>query len=370
MLLPGPEAQQLATYLGYKLHGVKGALATGGLFILPGALVMFGLSWLAAAHGEWPPLQAVFRGLLPVVFALVLHAVYRIGSRTLRTPTAWAMAVGALVGLLLGAPFPLIVVAALGIGAALGRAPGAIEHDPQAPDANVEAVKAGAHARRFVAHTLGFGLIGVAPIIAAIALFGPEPFAEVAALFGKSAFVTFGGAYAVLPYIAESAVEQYRWLTPDAMIHGLALAETTPGPLILVTQYVGFFAGWNAALAGHAGGLAPLGAAAVAAAITTWCTFVPSFYFVIAGAPLIETLTHNRRIAAALAGVTAAVVGVIASLCITIGEAAFLPAGRIDGVALGLAAAAFILLVKFRLGPLWLVLIGAAAGLLRWLGGV
>ena len=366
MLLPGPEAQQLATYLGLKLHGLKGALTAGLLFVLPGAAVLFALAWLAAAQGSWPPLQAAFKGMLPIVVALVAQAVWRIGARTLKTPGAWALALGAFAGLgLLGIGFPWIIAAALVAGLVadgLGW--------PIAPRAHpVEASKAPIRWRRAVVRLAGytavFGLLWATPVGVALAVAGPRPFADVAVFFTEAAFVTFGGAYAVLPFVAQGAVAHYAWLSRAEMVHGLALAETTPGPLILVTQYVGFFAGWNAAVAGHAGGLSPLAAASLAAAITTWVTFLPCFYFVLVGAPLVERLAQNRRAHAALSGVTAAVVGIIATLAVTIAHEAFLPAGRLDLVAVAAAIAAFVAVQRFKVGALWLVVAGAAYGIGR-----
>ena len=369
MLLPGPEAQQLATYLGLKLHGLKGALAAGLLFVLPGAAVLFALAWLAAAHGSWPPLQAAFKGMLPIVVALVGQAVWRIGLRTLKSPLAWALAVGAFVGLgFLGVGFPWVIAAALAVGLiahhfGLTIAPAghgsAAESEPAAP---VDWRRAGL---RFAAYTLLFGAFWAGPVAAALAWGGPRPFADVAVFFTQAAFVTFGGAYAVLPFVAQGAVAHYGWLSRAEMVHGLALAETTPGPLILVTQYVGFFAGWNAAVAGHAGGLSPLAAASLAAAITTWVTFLPCFYFVLVGAPVVERLARNKRAHAAMSGVSAAVVGVIATLALNIAREAFLPAGRLDLIGVAVAVAAFVAALRFKVGALWLVAAGALYGVAR-----
>ena len=368
MLLPGPEAQQLATYLGLKLHGPKGALAAGGLFVLPGALVLFGLAWLAAAQGDWPPLRAAFAGMLPIVVALVAHAVWRIGSRTLKTAAAWAMAVGAFVALgFLKAPFPLVVGAALVIGLVadrLGRPIAA--HDPAVSDPAAPSPSGWRIAGRLALYTLVFVGLWAAPVGLIVATVGPHPFADVASFFTQAAFVTFGGAYAVLPFVAQSAVGHYGWLSQTEMVHGLALAETTPGPLILVTQYVGFFAGWNAAVAGHAGGLSPLAAGSLAAALTTWTTFLPCFYFVLAGAPLVDWLARSRAAHAAMSGVTAAVVGIIATLALSISQAAFLPGGRIDVLSLIVAGAAFVAAWRFKVGTLWLVAAGAAYGVVRY----
>ncbi len=371
MLLPGPEAQQLATYLGLKLHGLRGALAAGGLFVLPGAVVLFALAWLAAAHGSWPPIQATFKGMLPIVVALVAHAVWRIGARTLKSPAAWAMAVAAFVCLgLLKIAFPWVIGAALAIGVVADHFGWTI-----APAAHPTEARGAAPAdwprigRRFAVLTLIFAALWAAPVGIALAVAGPRPFADVAIFFTQAAFVTFGGAYAVLPFVAQGAVDHYGWLSRAEMVHGLALAETTPGPLILVTQYVGFFAGWNAAAGGHAGALSPLAAASLAAAITTWVTFLPCFYFVLAGAPVVEQLAADRRAHAALSAVTAAVVGVIATLALVISREAFAPAGRLDPLAIVVAIAAFVAAWRFKVGALWLVLAGALFGVGRLLLG-
>ena len=368
MLLPGPEAQQLATYMGLKLHGVRGALAAGVLFVLPGAAVLFALAWLAAAQGSWPPLQAMFKGMLPIVVALIGAAVWRIGSRTLETPAAFALAIGAFVGLaVLKIAFPWIIASALAFGFFSDRVGWIIAPRAHAIEGPVAAAPADwpRIVRRFAGYTLLFALLWAAPVGLALATAGPRPFTDVAIFFTQAAFVTFGGAYAVLPFVAQGAVVQYAWLSRPEMVHGLALAETTPGPLILVTQYVGFFAGWNAALAGHAGGLSPLAAGALAAAITTWVTFLPCFYFVLVGAPLVERLAADRRAHAALSAVTAAVVGVIATLAILIAREAFLPAGRFDPLAVLVAVAAFIAAWRFKIGAPWLVGAGAVYGLAR-----
>jgi chromate transporter len=374
MLLPGPEAQQLATYMGLKLHGWRGALVAGTLFVLPGAAVLFVLAWLAAAQGSWPPLQAMFKGMLPIVVALIAVAVARIGSRTLKSPAAWALALAAFVGLaVLKIAFPWIVASALLLGVMADRvglkiAPPAhaFEGAPVLPPANWPRVAA-----RFAGLTVLFAVLWAAPVGLALASAGPRPFADVAIFFTQAAFVTFGGAYAVLPFVAQGAVEHYGWLSRPEMVHGLALAETTPGPLILVTQYVGFFAGWNAALAGHAGGLAPLAAGAIAAALTTWVTFLPCFYFVLVGAPLVERLASDRNAHAALSAVTAAIVGVIATLAVLIAGEAFLPHGKPDPLAGVIAVAAFVAARQFKVGAAWLVAAGAITGLARlWLPGI
>ncbi len=369
MLLPGPEAQQLATYLGLKLHGLKGALAAGFLFVLPGAVVLFALAWLGAAHGDWPPLQAAFKGMLPIVVALVANAVWRIGARTLKTPSAWALAIGSFVGLgVVGIGVPWVIGAALLIGLAadrFGYAIAPVGHSLPA-DGELPVTRGQVIARRFAIYTIVFAALWGVPVGLALAVAGTKPFADVALFFTQAAFVTFGGAYAVLPFVAQGAVAHYGCLSRAEMVHGLALAETTPGPLIMVTQYVGFFAGWNAALAGHAGGLSPLAAGTLAAALTTWVTFLPCFYFVLVGAPLVERLARDRRAHAALSGVTAAVVGVIATLALAIAQVAFLPAGRPDLIAVLVALVAFVAAWRFKVGPPWLVAAGAAYGIGRF----
>jgi chromate transporter len=371
MLLPGPEAQQLATYLGLKLHGLRGALAAGLLFVLPGACVLFVLAWLAAAHGAWPPLQAAFKGMLPIVVALVAFAVWRIGKRTLKTPTAWALAIGAFIGMgLLGIGFPLVIGAALVVGLIADRLgqPVAPAAHPAAPESDPSrSTNWGALAVRFSLFTLVFGLLWAGPVAFAIGAAGARPFADVAVFFTQAALVTFGGAYAVLPFVAQGAVAHYGWLSRPEMVHGLALAETTPGPLILVTQYVGFFAGWNAAVAGQAGGLSPLAAATLASALTTWVTFLPCFYFVLAGAPMVERLSRDPRAHAALSGVSAAVVGVIATLAISIAKEAFFAGGRVDFLAAVVAVGAFVAAWRFKVATLWLVVGGAIYGNVRHL---
>jgi chromate transporter len=332
-------------------------------------VVLYALAWLAAAHGSWPPLQAAFKGMLPIVVALVAYAVWRIGARTLKTPAAWALALGAFAGLgLLGIGFPWIIAAALVIGLVadwMGLAIAPAAHPIDAGDM-AEAVDWGRGALRFALYTLVFALLWAGPVAVALVLAGPHPFADVAMFFTQAAFVTFGGAYAVLPFVAQGAVTHYGWLSRAEMVHGLALAETTPGPLILVTQYVGFFAGWNAAVAGHAGGISPLAAGTLAAALTTWVTFLPCFYFVLVGAPIVDRLAADRRAHAALSGVTAAVVGIIATLAVTIAREAFLPQGHFDAIAAVVALAAFIAAQRFKVSALWLVAAGAAYGIVRW----
>ncbi len=372
MLLPGPEAQQLATYIGWKLHGVRGGLTAGILFVVPGALVLYALAWIAAAYGKVGPIAAIFAGLKPVVVAIVLHAIWRIGRRTLTGGPAIALAAASFLAMdVARVPFPLVILVAGAIGwlasrgtsqpfAAAGHGPGTVLPDVAADGARP------APAIRVLGMAALYVLLLVAPVGLTIAAVGPEPFLALARFFTQAAFVTFGGAYAVLPYVASAAVDQFQWLSPDEMINGLALAETTPGPLILVLQYVGFFAGWNAALAGGAGGLSPIAAATVGAAVTTYATFLPSLFFILTGAPYVERIARVKAAAGALAAITAAVVGGIMTLAVFFAEQVVVdPAGTLDVLAAAAVVLAFGVLVRFGVSLHWLVLAGAAFGLLR-----
>ncbi|MFM7347308.1 MAG: chromate efflux transporter [Tagaea sp.] len=364
-LLPGPEAQQLATYIGWRLHGTWGGVAAGALFVLPGALCMLILSWVAAAYGDTKFVGAVFDGLKPVVIAIVAHAVWRVGKKALTTWQAAALAGAAFVLIhFVDVGFPWIVAGAAIIGALAARSGhhwfsgGA--HKAEAGTAEMPKNDLG----RILKLTALFVALWAVPIYAVVALFGAYPFADVAELMTKAAFVTFGGAYAVLPYVADAAVNHYTWLSPDDMLNGLALAETTPGPLILVLQYVGFYAGWNSGAAN------PALAGALAAFVATYCTFLPSFLFILAGAPYVEGLHENKAISGALSAVTAAVVGVILNLAVFLGQAVFFPSEGFDFLAVLAAIAAFAASVRYALAIHWLVLAGAAFGLFRVFTGL
>jgi chromate transporter len=305
-LLPGPEAQQLATYLGWRLHGWRGGVAAGLLFILPGAAAMLLLCLLYVGGGEAPVVAGIFAGLKPAILAVVASAMIRIGRRALTTPVLWALSAGAFVALFAFAvPFPAVVALAALAGLALARrlpAP-AVDGGPAAsPDRP---------GRPAVIVTVGLVLWGL-PVAALMLAAGPgSVLAQQGWFFSKAAVVTFGGAYAVLAYVAQRAVVDLGWLAPGQMVDGLALAETTPGPLILVLQFVGFVAAFQAGQ-----GPSPLLAGLAGTAITLWVTFVPSFLFVLAGAPYVERLRRSRALGAALTAVTAAVVGVIANLTV------------------------------------------------------
>jgi chromate transporter len=314
MLLPGPEAQQLATYIGWLLHGVKGGLVAGCLFILPGAVAMLGLTWIYVLLGDLSLIEGVFFGLKAAVLAIVVQALVRIGGRTLRGRLKPLIALLAFLGLYLAAlPFPLVVLGAGVLGWIAAHHLRAETQLP-APSAQLDsllqipasktrnAVKAA-----LVCATLWLMTLAVLWVWRGQA----DVFTEIAVFFSKMAVVTFGGAYAVLAYVAQQGVEHYQWLQPDEMLNGLGLAETTPGPLILVTQFVGFLGAFRQS------GVEPaLLAGTLGALLTTWVTFLPCFVWIFAGAPFVESLRDNHRLSAALAAITAAVVGVIANLAL------------------------------------------------------
>jgi chromate transporter len=364
MLLPGPEATQLAAYIGWRMHGIRGAVFAGTAFVVPGVFLLVFLSWLAAAHGETTLIKAAFDGIKPAVMAIVVQALWRIGKRACNTVAGVAMAALAFVALYFAhIPFPVVIAAAGVIGVVSTRVPGihfsSIGHGEAPPPARAAAAD-GNPVKRLVLIGAIFLALWAVPVGLTLLAFGTKPFADVAELFTIAAFVTFGGAYAVLPYIAEAAVNAYHWLTPDDMVNGLALAETTPGPLILVTTYVGYFAGWNAA-----GALAPWFAGLIAALLTTYVTFLPSFLFIIAGAPYVEKIQTVAWAKGALAAITAAVVGVVLNLTVFLGTAVLWPAAGIDWLGVAVAAAAFGLLVSGRVSVPWLVALGAAFGLAK-----
>jgi chromate transporter len=375
MTLPGPEAQQLATYLGWLMHRTPGGVLAGALFVLPSLAMLVGLSWIYAAHGNVPAIAALFAGIKPVVVAIVAHAAWRIGKRALRHPLHWMLAVGAFVALYVFAvPFPAVVLAAALVGVIGSRiAPGAFVDTHRGTRAGVphpravvdddtptpaHAVFSPGHALRVVAACAALALAGYA-LVAAVDRDGT--LRAMALFFAKAAFVTFGGAYAVLPYVHQAAVEHYGWLTASQMIDGLALGETTPGPLIMVVAFVGFVGAWTkAALGPDALALSGIAGACVA----TFFTFLPSFLFILVGGPLVESARGRVGWTAPLAGVTAAVVGVVANLAAFFALQVFLPAGRPDPVAILIALAAGAGLWRGRLGVIPAIAAGAACGLI------
>lgn len=326
-LLPGPEAQQLAIYIGWLLHKTKGGLVAGSLFVLPGAIAIMALSWIYAIFGNVGAVQALFFGLKAAVLAIVLEAVTRIGRRALKNNVMVGLAAAAFVALFFfQAPFPLVILAAGLIGYLGGRAGftafltgnghGKLGGTQVADADTALGEEVPAHARPPVSWSLkvaGVGLLLWAlPVLGLLALFGQgNVFAEIAVFFSKMAMVTFGGAYAVLAYVAQQAVEHFGWLKPGEMLDGLGMAETTPGPLIMVTQFVGFMGAYRAP-----GSLHPLLAGTLGGLLTTWVTFVPCFLWIFLGAPFMETMRSNKALSAALSAITAAVVGVILNLAI------------------------------------------------------
>ncbi|MFZ1425321.1 MAG: chromate efflux transporter [Geminicoccaceae bacterium] len=327
MLLPGPEAQQLAIYIGWLLHRTKGGLVAGTLFVLPGFVAIMALSLVYAAFGAVGIVQALFFGLKAAVLAIVLEAVQRIGRRALKNKVMVGIAAAAFVGIFfLGIPFPLIILAAAVAGylggaagmpafsASGGHGPG---HGPVIADADTAlGEELPPHARPGRSWSLRVAgiclLLWLGPVLALLLALGSgDVFSQIGMFFAKMAVVTFGGAYAVLAYVAQAAVETYGWLRPGEMLDGLGMAETTPGPLIMVVQFVGFMGAFR-----DPGSLPPLLAGALGGVLTTWVTFVPCFMWIFAGAPYVETLRSNKALSAALAAITAAVVGVVLNLAV------------------------------------------------------
>ena len=373
MLLPGPEAQQLATYVGWLLHRTLGGLIAGILFVLPGALVILALSLLYAAFGQLPLVEAAFFGIKAVVLAVVAEALLRIGRRALRSRLHLGIAAAAFVGIFFFAlPFPLIVVLAglLGfLGAAMGQRAYSKEPDAEVPIGRADR-------RASLRAALVCLALWLAPTAALLALLGPDQvFSQIAVFFSKMAVVTFGGAYAVLAYVGQQAVETYAWLEPGEMLDGLGLAETTPGPLIMVVQFVGFLGAHR-----NPGALDPFGAGILGAVLTTWVTFLPCFAWIFLGAPYVEALRGNRKLDAALSGVTAAVVGVILNLALWFAlhisfarvEEVRISALRlyrpvwesVDPASLVLTVAALVAMLRFKLPMLPTLAAGAALGAL------
>jgi chromate transporter len=320
-LLPGPEAQQLATYIGWLLNGVRGALIAGTLFVLPGVVALLALSGIYVAFGDSPLVEALFLGLGAAVIAIVLQALLRVGKRGLKHPVLITIAVASFVALFFFAvPFPVVIAVAALAGWFFGRRHAELtapkedtDSDGPAPLISDTALHTERPSKRRSALVLAIFLtLWAAPVVAAAILFGRHSvYVDQGVFFAGAALVTFGGAYAVLAYIAQAAVNTFGWLAPGEMVRGLALAESTPGPLIMVVQFVAFLGAYR-----DPGSLNPWVAAIIAALLTTWVTFVPCFLFILLGAPYVERLRHNRSLSSALTGITAAVVGVIANLAV------------------------------------------------------
>jgi chromate transporter len=382
MLLPGPEAQQLATYIGWLLHRTWGGLVAGGLFVLPSLAILVALSWVYMAFGNVPVVAGVFYGIKPAVVALVAHAAWRLGSRVLKNAWLWAIAVGAFVALfVLDAPFPLVVLAAAlaghlggrfapesftlgGARAASARGASAVIDDDTPPPAHARF--SWSRARRVLAVCLGLWALALTALTLAFGWQGV--LTQMGWFFTQAALLTFGGAYAVLPFVVQGAVEQHGWITAPQMIDGLALGETTPGPLIMVVAFVGFVGGWSQALFGPE---AQFLAGMAAAMVVTFFTFLPSFLFIFLGAPFIESTHGQLRFTAPLTAITAAVVGVIVNLALFFAWHVLWPKGWVGGwsggfdwIAAAIGLAAGVALWRFRVGPIPVVLACGGFGLL------
>lgn len=378
MMLPGPEAQQLAIYIGWLLHRTLGGVVAGALFVLPSLLILIGLSWVYVRFGDLPLVAALFYGIKPAVAAIVMHAAWRIGSRALSNEWLWGIAVASFVAVFaLRVPFPLIVAAAALVGFFGGRiAPGKFRADGQharavkshGPAVIDDATPTPAHARfrwhRLSAVLAAGALLWTAPMLALVGTLGwDHTLTQMSWFFTKAALLTFGGAYAVLPYVTQGAVASYGWVTPTQMIDALALGETTPGPLIMLVAFVGFVGAYQQAVLGPD---ALFLAGAIAAALVTWFTFLPSFLFILAGGPLVESTQNDLKFTAPLAAITAAVVGVIVNLALFFGYHVIWPGGfaaSIDVISVVIAAAAAIALFRLKLNVIHVVALCAASGL-------
>ena len=351
MALPGPEAQQLASYIGYSMYGVRGAMTAGGLFVLPSFVLLCLMSAIYVEYGEVAAVAGVVRGLGAAVIALVAAAVLRVGGRVIHTPAALATAVVAFVLLVVGVPFPVIIAAAGLVGYLVGRSRPTLLGKPSGhrDDEPDEVRSESGLLRRFV-KTILIWLVPLSLLLLAGGLV-----AELAGFFTLAALATFGGAYAVLPFVADAAVNRFGWLSADDMVAGLALGESTPGPLIMVNTFVGFLAGYNVE-GGLAWGL-------VGATIATLCTFAPSFVFIISGAPLIDRIRTTGAFSSALNGITIAVVGVIAALAVFVARHAAFSDGQPDWLVIVAAAVAFVAVARYRVGVVSVVGSCAAVGL-------
>jgi chromate transporter len=379
MVLPGPEATQLATYIGWLMHRTWGGVVAGTLFVLPSLFILIALSWIYMAYGNVPVVAGILYGIKPAVTAIVLFAAYRIGSRALRNGALWAIAAAAFVAIFaLDVPFPIIVITAGVLGYIGGRvAPARFQtggghgsgdkgYGPALID---DGTPTPPHALftwpRFARVCAVALLLWGASLGALTAIYGWDAtFTRIGWFFTKAALLTFGGAYAVLPYVYQAAVENYEWLTPAQMIDGLALGETTPGPLIMVVAFVGFVAGWVKEVLGPESLLL---AGALGAAIATWFTFLPSFIFILLGGPLVETTHGDLKFTAPLTGITAAVVGVIVNLAVFFAYHVLWPegfAGRFEWASAVIGAAAFVALLRYQVGVIPVIVACGAGGLL------
>lgn len=374
MLLPGPEAQQVATYIGWRLHGTLGGIVAGSFFVIPSIFVLLLLSYLAVAHSDVPAINGLLYGVQPVVIAIVVEAVMRIGKRTLHHAVLVGFAVLAFVALyFFSVPFPLVVLAAAIGGPLLSRASFATDafqgggHGSSEEEEESAVDRAAFNGQPSMLRNLR--LLGIFVVLWGVpvgALYlwrgGDDVLVKEALFFTGAAFLTFGGAYSVLSYVADVAVNGYGWLTADQMVQGLGLAESTPGPLIMVTQYVGFIGSWN-----DPGPFSPLLYGTLGALITTYATFLPCFLFIFLLAPYIELLANNRHLKAVLIGVTAAVVGVIANLAVYFATHVLfsdgISAAGLDVFALVVAVVSFVVLQRYKVPIYLMVPVGAVLGM-------
>ncbi len=374
MLLPGPEAQQLATYIGWLLHRTWGGIVAGGLFVLPSMFILWALSFVYVQYGNVPWIAAVFYGLKPAVLAIVMAAVIRIGQKILKNGVMWGLAAFAFIALFfLHVPFPLVIVTAAAVGylggkywrdkfLILGESKSnsktgqSILHD----DATIPEHTQPSLIRAAKVCAVCITLWWLPVLLAGLTLGWDHTLFRQGLFFSKAALVTFGGAYAVLPYVSQQAVENYHWLTGGQMLDGLGLAETTPGPLVMVLQFVGFLGGWN-----QPGALPPLIGATLGAFLTTWVTFIPCFLWIFLGAPYIERLRGHEHLTTALSAVTAAVVGVILNLAVWFGLHVLFPGEQtVDWFAVVVSLTAFIGMVKWKWDIIPVVLGAGALGVI------
>ncbi len=378
MVLPGPEAQQLATYIGWLLHRTWGGIVAGALFVLPSLFILIAMSWVYLRFGDVPLVAGIFFGLKPAVTALVLHAAHRIGSRALKNRWMWGIAAASFVAIFaFDTPFPAIVLAAALIGHfgaqrwpavfALGGGHGGAKqgYGPALIDDHTPTPAHARFSRSHLVKVLAFGLgLWLLAIVALVAVNGLQgTLTQMGWFFTKAALLTFGGAYAVLPYVYQGAVETHQWLSGPQMIDGLALGETTPGPLIMVVAFVGFVGGW---LKEALGPDALFLGGAVAATVVTFFTFLPSFIFILAGGPLVEATHGKLGFTAPLSAITAAVVGVILNLAMFFAHHVLWPqgfGGRFDAVSAAITVGAAVALFRFKVGVMPLLAGSAAVGL-------
>jgi len=371
MFLPGPEAAQLAIYIGWLLHGTPGGIIAGALFVLPSVAILWGLSLLYATYASLGWVAAIFYGLKAAVLAIVADALIRIARRSLKSPVFVVLAAASFVALFFfNIPFPLVIVAAglVGLAGGLMRLPSFMPPRDSAEPSVAYSEESRARpswGRSLKVVTLGLVLWWLPVIGAGLWLGWDNLLVKEGVFFSKAAMVTFGGAYAVLPYVAQLAVSKFGWLSASQMLSGLGLAETTPGPLIMVVLFVGFLAGWQ-----HPAPLSPIGMATAGALLTTWVTFVPCFMWIFVGAPFVERLYGNRMLSGALAAITAAVVGVVANLAVWFGGHVLAPGGKLDVFALAMGLVVWAGLTRWKWNVVPVVIGAGLAGLAYWVAGL